>query len=39
MEMIPRLCINKIDEIDEKVVIFREDDKGLREKMREAERK
>ncbi len=28
----------KIDEIDEKVVVLKEDDKGLREKVREAVR-
>ncbi len=39
MEMIQRLCNSEIDEIDEKVVVLREDGKRLREKVREAERK
>ncbi len=38
MEMILRLHDGKINETDEKVIVFREDDKGLREKVREAER-
>ncbi len=39
MEVILRLCNGKIDETDEKVVVLREDGKGLREKVRETERK
>ncbi len=37
--MILRLCNGKIDETNEKVVVLREDGKGLREKVREDERK
>ncbi len=37
--MIQRLCNSEIHETDEKFVIFREDGKGLREKVREAKRK
>ncbi len=39
MEVILRLRDGKIDKTDEKVVVPREDDKGLREKVRETERK
>ncbi len=36
IEMILRLYNGKIDEIDEKLVLLREDGKGVKEKMREA---
>ncbi len=39
MEVILRLRDGKIDETDEKVIVLREDGKGLREKVRETERK
>ncbi len=39
MKIIQALCNGEIDEKDEKVVIIKEDDKGLREKAREAKRK
>ncbi len=39
MEMIQALCNGKMVEIDEKVVVLKEDGKGLREKMREVVRK
>ncbi len=38
MEMILRLRNGKIDETDKKVIVLREDGKGLREKVREAKR-
>ncbi len=38
IEMIQKFPNGEIDEINEKVVILREDGKGLREKVREAER-
>ncbi len=38
MEVILRLRNGKIDETDAKVVVLREDGKGLREKVRETER-
>ncbi len=38
MEMIQTLRNGEIDEIDEKVMILKEDGKGLREKVREAVR-
>ncbi len=36
--MIQRLCDGEIDEIDDKVVVLREDSKELREKVRKAKR-
>ncbi len=38
MKVILRLRDGKIDETDENVVVFREDGKGLREKVGETER-
>ncbi len=38
MKMIQALCNGKMDEIDEKVVVLKEDGKGLKEKVRETER-
>ncbi len=36
--MIERLRDDEIDETDEKILILKEDDKGLREKVREAKK-
>ncbi len=38
MEIIQALCNGEMDEIDEKVVVLKEDGKRLREKVREAVR-